>query len=675
MKDSIRDRASLRLASCFCAALLLANAGCGGNGSSEPPKTAAINATYYEYLRTSTSVRSPDAQVAVPASGEFFSENTRHFDLVPATGATAASLKAAHEDGFAVYMPAGAKSVSKGAAAGAAAVGAGIPGFSDNAPPDRCLAMADLERLVCLDEARRKKHFSYHDSDSLAIELGPEAPGSLAGLAMRSLASHLGAADMAAIAAGLTRFAHESPEHAAFDAAQHDIFSSQGYAFSHAAITDDSRGDVNGDGLLEPHSTLILEVRKSLQYDRRASPALDACVAAHSTAPFSDAFAVKVDMLVHLDHLKAFRREVTFPVADLNDPNERRTGTAMQRADAIHAVRAVNHAWDANLLRHMSGFVTVPWSATEYMIHLQLQPEVASKYAAVIDAAQSAGDAACVTALRSHLEAHTAFVTGPGSVSQPVQGARRTRLFYQVPEWTGGRRQGPCLRDESGTRVAILDPASGMVIQACEGAGAPAAAKFTEAGACHDDQGNWAYWPSRARTPRFFTSQLILTEMLMHGQVADYWGIQWYQDGWKAAGQVVIRGAGFLISTYLKIQTGQLPSIADLDQAMALRIGVYFVNTFLPTVINAALRPDTEIGIAGYSLKIPIWVSNFALGLASAAADNPTFLQWAAGAFKGTIISFAIDLLTSTVGQLADSVFFGWQDWSNGSHPGCFNFR
>ena len=42
-----------------------------------------------------------------------------------------------------------------------------------------------------------------------------------------------------------------SEDLARFSAASHDIFNKSGYAFSHAVITDRSRGDVDNEGLFE----------------------------------------------------------------------------------------------------------------------------------------------------------------------------------------------------------------------------------------------------------------------------------------------------------------------------------------------------------------------------------------------------------------------------------------
>lgn len=164
--------------------------------------------------------------------------------------------------------------------------------------------------------------------------------------------------------------------------------------------------------------------------------------------------------------------------------------------------------------------------------------------------------------------------------------------------------------------------------------------------------------------------------MLIHDQVADYWSIKWHQNGWKAAGQVAVKGAGFIINTIVKIAAGRLPGLADAaEEAALIQVGVYFVNVFLPTLIDGCFKAGDEIKVGGFVVKIPLAVMNFALGLTKAAADNPTFVSKIASFAKGFFIGFAIDRVTSTVGQITDSMLFEWQDYSNGSHPGCFNFK
>lgn len=675
MKNKIvRGRAGSLTALLAMAAFVLATGGCSrldNSGESAPPK---LNATYYQFLGSSTAIRHSDAQPRVPASGEFFSENTKHFDLVPAGGAaTVASLAKTQAAGFALYRPAGPIAATKLAAAGTPE----IPGFKNDNFPAECLARTGDDRLVCVDEARRKQHVSYHDVDSLRIQLGGDPTAMIGELVLRSLDAHLRAADRAAVNARLTGFANASPGHAAFSAASYDLFGRAGYVFSHAVVTDGSRGDVNGDGALESHSTLIVELRKTLPYRRQAVPAVDACVAKHASAPFTDEYVANLDAFVHLDPLDATRRKLVFASTPVGT-----NAQMVEQANAHHEARAINQAQDANLLGYIAANTDAfPWSATEYMVHFQLAPQTVTKYVEVAETARLAGDDACAGILRSHLNPHTAIVTGKAAPAVTAKAAATdVHVFYQVPEpastlAVGGAAADFCLHDGDGRKIAILDPGTGGIVAACEsGSGIPRQ-KFTEDGACKNDPNHWAYWPSRARTPRFFTAQLILTENLLHDQTADYWSIQWYQNGWKAAGQVVVKGAGFVINTAIRIAAGQLPAVDDFGQEAALRIGVYFVNAFLPTLIDATFKSGGDFTIAGYVVKIPIAVMNFAMTLAKTAVDNPTLIMKLAGFMKGFIIGFAIDRLTSTSMQIVESMLFEWQDYSNGSHPGCFNFN
>ncbi len=139
-----------------------------------------------------------------------------------------------------------------------------------------------------------------------------------------------------------------------------------------------------------------------------------------------------------------------------------------------------------------------------------------------------------------------------------------------------------------------------------------------------------------------------------------------------------MNAAGFIINTAIKLAAGQLPVVDDFGQEAALRIGVYFVNAFLPSLIDASFRGadgGAQFEIAGMVVQIPLEVMNFALGLAKASAADPTFIAKLAGFMKGFIIGFAIDRLTSTGMQVIDSMLFEWQDYSDASHEGCFNFN
>ncbi|MDP2876872.1 MAG: hypothetical protein Q8O00_11855, partial [Holophaga sp.] len=244
--------------------------------------------------------------------------------------------------------------------------------------------------------------------------------------------------------------------------------------------------------------------------------------------------------------------------------------------------------------------------------------------------------------------------------------------------------------DSSGKRVAIWDPATRTVVLARSqsktaswpnqetftttngksASGFNRPMPWTKSGACQDDKHNWAHGPSRVRTPRFGRGiQWILTEMLLHNQVGDYKNIHWYQSAWKAGTQVTIKAGTFIFTTYLKIQFG---AIAPKDKTTAATF--YLFETVLPYLGNVSchnMGDGKGWKIAGYSLQGIGFVGTF---FVEKGATNPTWEGRVATSIGNAVLGFMIDRTGQGFGQMLDVEAVGWQDFSDSSHHGCFQF-
>jgi len=226
--------------------------------------------------------------------------------------------------------------------------------------------------------------------------------------------------------------------------------------------------------------------------------------------------------------------------------------------------------------------------------------------------------------------------------------------------------------DSLGRRIAIYDPSTNTTVYArSESKYNPDTNKrvaLTSAGACHGDTKDWAYWPSQGRTPRFGRGiQWIRTEWLIHNQVGDYKNIHWYQSSWKAGTQVAIKAGTFIFTTYLKLESGAVEP--DKGGVAA----VYLVEGVLPYFANVVsnMGSGKKFKIAGYSLQGLAFVSQL---LVEKAVTNPTFWERMGERVQNFVIGFAIDRLGQGMGQILDVTAVGWQDFSDGSHHGCFEF-
>ena len=240
------------------------------------------------------------------------------------------------------------------------------------------------------------------------------------------------------------------------------------------------------------------------------------------------------------------------------------------------------------------------------------------------------------------------------------------------------------------SHALIWDPASGKVVlarsesktESWPNRETPSTAKtknapgldkprfWTKSGACQHDKNNWAYDPSRVRTPRFGRGiQWILTEMLLHNQVGDYKNIHWRESIWKAGTQVTIKAGTFIFTTYLKMQFG---AIAPKDKnKMAV---FYLFETVLPYLGNVSchnMGDGKGWKIAGYSLQGIGFVGTF---FVEKGATNPTWEGRVATNIGNAVLGFMIDRVGQGFGQMLDVEAVGWQDFSDGSHHGCFQF-
>ncbi|MDP2876221.1 MAG: hypothetical protein Q8O00_08560, partial [Holophaga sp.] len=268
----------IKIAACatvLCALLFLA---CHST-SQVQPRTPTD--TYYDTLRSNSYIQDPLAQ---PPKQELFSENTKHFALVPIPTKQTTHLTAGLplSADYALYAPRGAESaIQFGSSAQNLVPGAGIPGFKPvDIIPATCAGLSGDGLRQCLDDnnvstAPPPVHMSYHDANTLSILLGAGINEQLRANLLLAFKAQVDKPTQDAIVAKLNGYVVANISHSSINLVQQDLLNPVGYTVSHAAITDGSRGDTNGDGLLEAHSTLILEFRKPLTYARSANTTLD----------------------------------------------------------------------------------------------------------------------------------------------------------------------------------------------------------------------------------------------------------------------------------------------------------------------------------------------------------------------------------------------------------------
>uniref|UniRef100_C6E0X6 Lipoprotein n=1 Tax=Geobacter sp. (strain M21) TaxID=443144 RepID=C6E0X6_GEOSM len=688
--------------------------GCSDSSNNQQNASDDVNLAYQNDLKQGRYVELPEAQPRFPASGELFSENTGVFDLFAAAPDTIQKkLTKDLAADFALYAttaPATKRLASAVAGTTPGGAFAGIPSLKgQDALPGSCTELTGDELQECLAEfgvepllqspgsapppPAPPAHVSMHDSQTLAIEAGQPVVDSIAGKTIRTLTTNVTKARRDAIVAGLSDFTNDDQAHADFDLAALDPFNPSGYHLSSVVVSDGSSSYVN-DGGLTPHSTMITEVVKPLNYHRSPAPALDACVRRYG-GDIEDRYVVKVTTYVHLDSLAPQRQPVSLPTtldADAVDLPE--------AYEAVHTAQAINHALDANVIKWVYGSAgNLPESATEYTFSFQLDANLISKeYRQVIEQATDAGDSACQEVVEQHVNPRTAIIGRAIPVARGVQKASEPmNVFYQVPSsfsqgltakvaaaLTGEAAptsyseplRDYCMVDANGRKVAIVHPVSGAVVPACEKFDQQALAKtvlMTKSGACRDNRGNWAYTPSRIRTERFGRGiQWILTEWFLHNQVGDYKNIHWYQNSWKSGVQVAVKGAKYVFATYLKIQLGAIKPKADEKRS------TYYIKSLLPLIKDVVMKMN-GMNVAGYRLSIPSSVGNFLTRAggysgSDSAFGNATFDTQLALELRQGITGFLVDRVTDAAAQMVDVSATGWQDISDRSHYGCFQF-
>ncbi len=689
-------------------------AGCSDSKNNQQSATDDVNLLYQNYLQQGRYVDLPAAQPRFPASGELFSENTGIFDLVAADQETVQKkLSKALMSDFALYAPAAPASKSLASAIAGTTPGsslAGIPSLKgQNAIPGSCAELTGDEFQECLaefgvepllsapgtpQEPAPPDHVSMHDPQTLAIEIGPSVVDSIAGKTIRTLTTNVTKARRDAIVARLSDLTNDDAAHANLDLASLDPFNPSGYSLNSVVVTDGSSSYVN-DGGFARHSTMITEVAKPVNYHRSPAPALDACVQRYG-GNIVDRYVVKVTTYVHLDSLAPQRQQVSLPVAAAAD-----AAVLPEAYEAAQRAEAINNALDANVIKWVYGSAgNLPESATEYTLSFQLDADlISNEYRQVIEEASDAGDSACQEVVEQHVNPRTAIIgrVTPAAARSVQKKGDAMNVFYQVPssfsrELTAkvaaaltGETVPPssleplrdyCMVDGTGRKVSIIDPASGAVVPACEKFSQAVMAKtvlMTKSGACRDDRGHWAYYPSRIRTERFGRGiQWILTEWFLHNQVGDYKNIHWYQNAWKSGVQVAVKGAKYVFATYLKIQLGAIKPKADEKRS------TYYIKSLLPLVKDVVMKMN-GMNVAGYRVSIPSTVGNFLSGAggysgSGGAFGNSTFDTQLALEMRQGATGFLVDRLTDAAAQMVDVSATGWQDISDRSHYGCFQF-
>lgn len=667
------------------AALLLISC---SSSDSQAPAEAIPNSEYYETLKSASYIDNPLAQ---PPTNEIFSENTKHFvlDLVPAKQLAKMAAAQTLSTDVALYVPRGlkpaalAKSTAKSAAA-AVVPGSGIPSFKPaDIIPDVCSGLSGNDLRQCLDDnsiglAPPPVHISYHDPQTLSILLGAGFNDKLLANLHSSFITHIDKPTQDTISAKLNNYITSNPSHTSLNLAQQNIFDPSGFYISNAVITDGSQGYSNNDGVLVSHSTLIVELKKPLNYTRAANSALDDFIKKYSStgAVPVERYEITLKAYIHLDQLASFRQP-------LPEPSQDTMTTAEQLAfyEQILRAQTINHAFDTNVIKKIIGSGEVlPWSCTEYTVSFQLSTDtIADEYAPMLEKATSSDDTAAIEAIENHIDAQTALITGS---AMPLNGVQKSAgsltVMYQVSMPKAVAKAGTsggydyAMVDSLGRRVAIYDPVTGTTVSASsESRSDPGTDKQVAmtAAACQGDTSNWAYLP-HSRTPRFGRGiQWILAEWLIHNQVGDYKNIHWYQSVWKSGTQVAIKGGTFIFTTYLKLQSGAVePDKGGLAAVYLLETALpYFANV----ISNMGGRHSKDFKIAGYSLSGVAFVSQL---LAEKAVTNPTFLERMGARIKNFVIGFVIDRLGQGLGQMLDVTAVGWQDFSDGSHLGCFKF-
>ncbi|MBE0597471.1 MAG: hypothetical protein IH614_09395 [Desulfuromonadales bacterium] len=679
MKCSCRSFIALLLSVTI---MTLPMAGCSSGGSSRTE--ASANQLYYDSFADNNFT---SHEMAQPPEDLFAA--VKHFDLV-AAGSSVRAASVLLAPGYAVYQPASAAGRVVPASVSASALpGEGIPGFKPQETiPPACQGLGDQELRSCLEElgeeaggiAPASAHASYFDAGTLSVLFGETFATALVDKIIASKLDHVDSLTRDEIAAQLTDYINDGPAHIALDFSKHNIFDRDGYYLAGATFTDNSRGDVDGDGDLDQHTTLQIQVSKKIGYTRSSHSELDNVLQRYLGLVPQETYLIDLKVFIHLRNLAELRQ-----APPLHAPADPTIEEELAQLEQEWEAAWINKALDANILRKIVEHPELlPWESSEYMLSFQVAPEnITQHLAPALAAAFEWGDGEAYTLIEQHLNAQTAIITGGSSTVSPAAAgtAAKPTVFYQVnlPRLVSPMAATPsgasyAMLDAAGRRVAIVDPASGALVLAEEPSKLPVGAlsvqpAWTKGGACQGDRGNWAYWPSRVRTGNFGRGiNWIITESFLHNQVGDYKNIHWYQSGWKAAAQVAIKSGMWVVKNYLQAQfAGAAVPAKKSDYALYYIMEV--LAPYMASYLGNGKGGGRSFKIAGYGFEVPKVIPEF-WRTASKAPKNETFAQ----KIGNQALSFLIDKVTDGVGQTLDVTVTGWQDYSDASHYGCFAF-
>lgn len=160
-------------------------------------------------------------------------------------------------------------------------------------------------------------------------------------------------------------------------------------------------------------------------------------------------------------------------------------------------------------------------------------------------------------------------------------------------------------------------------------------------------------WKSLS-TPRFGRGiKLSLSEWAVHGQVADYWNIRWYQRAGSASAQTAISAGAFVVKL---VVINAMGGIDWSDYAMSSASMIVKVVSKL------------DVSIAGYKLG---GETNSKMGEFFVAA-----LRFGALDAKNYLKRLGVTQTVEALAQMAQTQATGWQDYYSGSHKVCgFQFK
>ncbi len=411
-------------------------AGCSSSDD-DPPVAQDVNQFFYDDLAAQRYTDDSDAQ---PPDDLAF-VGTKHFDLTQLEGSSTFSASALGADApvYALYMPAGVRTPMQSEGVFTAGTyDVGIPGLKPHDTlPAACQGLTDDALEACLDEADTQgevlapapAHGSHFDAKALAAMFGAVFPESVRNKAFDAVLTHLDEQTRSQIITGLTGYIQSAPSHAELDLMDYDIFNPAGYAVSGVTTTDSSRGYINGGDTLAQHTTLMIQLSKTLSYTRGAQSELDGTIQDYVSEMPAERFVVNLQVYVHLQNLAPLRLTVPLP------PDGATAEELAAYDDSAYRAEAVNNAFDANVLKQIVASAAVlPWESTEYTVSFQASPEtLTGSLLPILATATEHGDEAGFNTVAEHVNAQTAILTGAGTVAAGAVGSKAAvKMFFQV---------------------------------------------------------------------------------------------------------------------------------------------------------------------------------------------------------------------------------------------------